>query len=98
MSKKISHRLTAVAFAAALTLAGTAEAGPLSTGISGPEPSALSLAWEWLVDAWSDLTGAQSATAADSFEADEADEDGACGNCASSDAGWAIDPNGEPGG
>jgi hypothetical protein len=95
MSKKISRRLTAVAFAAALTFAGTAEAGPLSAGISGPEPSALSLAWEWLVDAWSDLTGAQSATAADSFEADD---DGACGNCANSDAGWAIDPNGEPGG
>ena len=55
MSNKISRRLTAVAFAAALTLAGTAEAaGPLSAGISGPEPSALSLAWEWLVEAWGD--------------------------------------------
>lgn len=92
MNKKISRRLTAVAFAAALTLAGTAEAGPLSAGTSGPEPSALSLAWEWLVDAWGDMTGLQGTTAI--FAADSLEEEGACQNCTSSDAGWAIDPNG----
>lgn len=91
MNKKISRRLTAVAFAAALTFAGTAEAGPLSAGPSGPEPSALSLAWEWLVEAWGDMTGLQSTMAADSLPADSGD----CGDCASSDDnGWGIDPNG----
>lgn len=93
MSNKTSRRLTAVAFAAALTLAGTAEAGPLSTGAAGSETSAWSLAWEWLADVWSDLTGVQSSTAADAFEADSL-EDGGCEGCANSDAGWAIDPNG----
>lgn len=92
MNKKISRRLTAVAFAAALTFAGTAEAGPLSAGTSGPEPSALSLAWEWLVDAWGGLTGLQSATAADSLPPESSE----CGDCTSSDDdnGWGIDPNG----
>ena len=92
MSNKISRRLTAVAFAAALTLAGTAEAGSLSARISGPEPSALSLAWEWLVEAWGDMTGLQSMTAADSLPADSGD----CGTCTNSDSdnGWGIDPNG----
>lgn len=90
MNKKISRRLTAVAFAAALTFAGTVEAGPLSTGTSGPEPSALSLAWEWLVEAWGDMTGLQSTTAADSLPAESDD----CGTCSTSDNGWGIDPNG----
>lgn len=93
MSNKISRRLTAVAFAAALTLAGTAEAGSLSARISGPEPSALSLAWEWLVEAWGDMTGTglQSMTAADSLPVDPGD----CGTCTNSDDnGWGIDPNG----
>jgi len=92
MNKKISRRLTAVAFAAALTFAGTVEAGPLSAGTSGPEPSALSLAWEWLVDAWGDMTGLQSTLAADSLPANSGD----CGSCTNSDDdnGWGIDPNG----
>jgi hypothetical protein len=90
MNKKISRRLTAVAFAAALTLAGTAEAGPLSAGTSGPEPSALSLAWEWLVDAWGDMTGLQGTMAADALPPESND----CGTCTNSDNGWGIDPNG----
>ena len=90
MSKKISRRLTAVAFAAALTLAGTAEAGPLFAGEAGPEASAWSLAWEWVSDVWADLTGLDSATAA------ETTESGSCGTCANSDSGWGIDPNGKP--
>ena len=69
MSKKISSRLTAVAFAAALTLAGTAEAGPLSAGAAGHEESPWSLAWEWLTEAWGDLTGLQQhSDAADSVK------------------------------
>lgn len=90
MSKKISRRLTAVAFAAALTLAGTAEAGPLFAGEAGPESSAWSVALEWFSGVWADLTGLDSATAADTTETDS------CGTCANSDSGWGIDPNGNP--
>lgn len=90
MSKKISSRLTAVAFAAALTLAGTAEAGPLFAGSAGVEESPWSLAWEWLTGAWGDLTGLQSATAADTVTPDPAD------STSNSDVGCGIDPNGVP--
>jgi hypothetical protein len=90
MSKKISSRLTAVAFVAALTLAGSAEAGSLSAGAAGAEESSWSLAWEWLAEAWGDLTGLQSATAADSVKPDPAD------STTNSDAGCGIDPNGTP--
>lgn len=89
MSKKISSRLTAVAFVAALTLAGSAEAGPLSAGAAGAEESPWSLAWEWLTEAWGDLTGLQSATAADSVKPGP-------GTTTNSDAGCGIDPNGTP--
>ena len=86
MSKKISSKLTAVAFAAALTLAGTAEAGPLVAGTAGSEASAWSLAWDWLTEVWGDLTGLDSITAADSIPADGSTEGG--------EVGCAIDPNG----
>jgi len=84
MSKKISSRLTAVAFAAALTLAGTAEAGPLAAGTGGSEESSWSLAWDWLTEVWGDLTGLQSITT-------ESTQPGDIPN-----AGCGIDPNGTP--
>lgn len=90
MSKKISRRLTAVAFAAVLTLAGTAEAGPHYANEAGLESSAWSVALEWFSDVWADLTGLDRATAADSVET------GTCGTCTNSDSGWGIDPNGKP--
>jgi fermentation-respiration switch protein FrsA (DUF1100 family) len=90
MSKKISSRLTAVAFAAALTLAGTAEAGPLFAGSAGVvEESPWSLAWEWLIGAWGDLTGLQSAAATDSVKTEVPPT-------TNSDVGCGIDPNGGP--
>jgi hypothetical protein len=83
MSKKISSRLTAVAFAAALTLAGTAEAGPLAAGPAGAEASPWSLAWDWLTEVWGDLTGLDNITASESMEPGSTTE-----------AGCGIDPNG----
>jgi hypothetical protein len=86
MSKKISPRLTAVAFAAALTLAGTVEAGPLAAGSAGSEESSWSLALDWLHEVWGDLTGLQSATATESTKP--------TGDLPA--AGCGIDPNGGP--
>ena len=89
MSKKISSRLTAVAFAAALTLAGTVEAGPLASGTdSGSEAPSWSLAWDWLIEVWGDLTGLDSTTS----------ESIPVGPESTSDAGCGIDPNGTCGG
>ena len=85
MSKKISSRLIAVAFAAALTLAGTAEAGPLDAGTAGSEASSWSLAWDWLIEVWGDLTGLESTATAETA--------GAGGQ---TEAGCGIDPNGSP--
>lgn len=83
MSKKISSRLTAVAFAAALTLAGTVEAGPLAAGTAdGLEASSWSLAWDWLTEVWGDLTGLHSITT-------ESAQPGS-----TTEAGCGIDPNG----
>lgn len=95
MSNKIAPRFTAVAFAVALTLAGTAEAGPLFGSIAEAGDSPWSLAWEWLTEAWGDLTGLHSATAADTVQ-----PDGSCSTCtnnSSGDHGWGIDPNGTGG-
>lgn len=94
MSKKISSGLTAIAFIAALMLAGAAEAGPL-TDTAGPEDSTWSLAWAWLTEVWGDLTGLHDATAPGSFEMNGVSEDGTCGGtCTTNDHGWGIDPNG----
>jgi hypothetical protein len=91
MSNKISPKLTAIAFAAALTLAGTAtaEAGPLSTGVDGTEATVWSQAWEWLSAAWGDLTGLQSTTATENIVTPPN---------TTSDYGCGIDPNGSCGG
>jgi hypothetical protein len=89
MSKKISSRLTAVAFAAALTLAGTAEAGPLFAGAASPEESSWSQAWEWLTEAWGDLTGLDSAATSQSVKP---------GTTSTPEVGCGIDPNGACGG
>ncbi len=86
MSKKISSRLTAVAFVAALTLAGTVEAGPLA-GSTGSEASPWSLAWNWLAEVWGDLTGLQGAATSQSIPA---------GSTTEGDVGCGIDPNGKP--
>lgn len=88
MSKKIFPRLTAVALAAALTLAGTAEAGPLFASAAGPEDSSWSLALEWLTEVWGDLTGLHDTTAADSISLPPD------GGTATADVGCGIDPNG----
>jgi hypothetical protein len=85
MSKKISSRLTAVAFAVALTLAGTVEAGPLAAGPAGPEASPWSLAWDWLTEVWGDLTGLHGTATSESIKPGT-----------TNDAGCGIDPNGMP--
>lgn len=86
MSKKISSGLIAFTFAAALMLAGSAEAGPLATDTAGPEASPWSMAWAWLTEFWGDLTGLHAAT-------ESVELDGTCsGECSSS--GYGIDPNG----
>ena len=92
MSKKIFPRLTAVALAAALTLAGTAEAGPLVASTAGTGDSSWSLALEWLAEVWGDLTGLDSITATDSVVFDPE------GGAPTPDAGCGIDPNGQCGG
>ena len=89
MSTKISPKLTAIAFAVALTLAGTAEAGPLFTGVDGTEASFWSQAWEWLGEVWGDLTGLQSTTDTQKTTPP---------NTPTSDVGCGIDPNGQCGG
>ena len=89
MSKKISSRLTAVVFAAALTLAGTVEAGPLAAGTAGPETSSWSLAWEWMAEVWGDLMGLDSVTTSDSMPTDPGTQ---------GEVGCGIDPNGTCGG
>jgi hypothetical protein len=92
MSKKIFPRLTAVALAAALTLAGTAEAGPLFASAAGTEDSSWSLTLEWLAEVWGDLTGLHSTTSTDSVVFDPN------GGTSTPDAGCGIDPNGQCGG
>ena len=92
MSKKIFPRLTAVVLATALTLAGTAEAGPLSAGTTRAEDSSWSLALEWLAEVWGDLTGLHSATTTDSIVLP------GDGGAPTADAGCGIDPNGQCGG
>jgi hypothetical protein len=92
MSKKISSRLTAVAFAAALTCAGTAQAGPLALGTgSGTEASSWSLAWDWLTEVWGDLTGLRSDSQSTVTTSGESTGGGGTTN-----AGCGIDPNGSP--
>ena len=86
MSKKISSRLTAVAFAAALTFAGSVEAGPLVSGTAGREASPWSMAWGWMTEVWGDLTGLQSATATESTKPTGDLPQAGCG----------IDPTGSP--
>jgi len=88
MSKKIFPRITAVALAAALTLAGTAEAGPLLASAAGTEDSSWSLALEWLAEVWGDLTGLDRTTATDSVVFDPE------GGAPTPDVGCGIDPNG----
>jgi hypothetical protein len=98
MSKKLPLRLTAVAFAAALTLAGTAEAGSFSAGPGSrgtAEIAPLSAAWGWLSGLWQDVTGSLLQLSASTAEPPApTGEQGQCTNCAESDAGWVIDPNG----
>lgn len=97
MSKKLPLRLTAVAFAAALTLAGTAEAGSLSGGQGSratAEIAPLSAAWGWLSGLWQDMTGSLLQLSASTTEPPATGQEGQCGDCADSDAGWVIDPNG----
>jgi len=90
MSKKISSRLTAVAFAAALLFAGAAEAGPLAAGTTGGlEASSWSLAWDWLTEVWGDLTGLYSTETSESIQTSPG---------STTDAGCGIDPNGTCGG
>jgi hypothetical protein len=87
MSNKIFPRLTAVAFAAALTFAGTAEAGSVSS-VAGLQESPLSAAWEWMTEVWGDLTGLQSTAASESVRPDP--------STTTPDVGCGIDPNGSP--
>lgn len=96
MSKKLPLRLTAVAFAAALTLAGTAEAGSLSAGPrAAAEIAPLSAAWGWLSGLWQDVTVSLLQMSASTSEPPApTGQEGQCTNCADSDAGWVIDPNG----
>lgn len=95
MSNKLSLRLTAVAFAAALTLAGTAEAGSLSAGPRATaEIAPLSAAWGWLSGLWQDMTGSLLQMSESTSEPAPTGQEGQCTNCADSDAGWVIDPNG----
>jgi hypothetical protein len=91
MSKKISSGLTAVAFAAALTLAGTAEAGPLVAGTTGSEAPSWSMAWDWLTEVWGDLTGLRSDSQSTVTTSGES-----TGAGSTTDAGCGIDPNGSP--
>ena len=96
MSKKLPLRLTAVAFAAALTLAGTAEAGSLSASPRATaEIAPLSVAWGWLSGLWQDMTGSLLQMSGSTTEPPATTgEEGRCSGCADSDAGWVIDPNG----
>ena len=97
MSKKLPLRLTAVAFAAALTLAGTAEAGSFSAGQgsrAAVEIAPLSAAWGWLSGLWQDMAGSLLQLSASTAEPPATGEQGQCTNCAETDAGWVIDPNG----
>lgn len=97
MSKKLPLRLTAVAFAAALTLAGTAEAGSLSASPRATaEIAPLSAAWGWLSGLWQDMTGSllQMSESTTSEPPASTGQEGQCTDCADSDAGWVIDPNG----
>ncbi len=92
MSKK-TPRLTAVALAAALTLAGTVEASPFFACAAGTEASPWSLAWEWLADAWGDLTGLDSTALGTTVPGGGHTEPPPTTN---SDYGCGIDPNGVP--
>lgn len=98
MSKKLPLRLTAVAFAAALTLAGTVEAGSLSAGQgsrAAAEIAPLSAAWGWLSGLWQNMTGSLLQMSAETTAPPApTGEEGRCTDCADSDAGWVIDPNG----
>lgn len=100
MSKKLPLRLTAVAFAAALTLAGTAEAGSLSAGHGSraTEIAPLSAAWGWLSGLWQDVTGSLLQMSTASSETPAGAQDGSCSSCTETDTGWGIDPNGGSGG
>jgi hypothetical protein len=106
MSHKVIRRtITAVAFAATLTLAGTSEAGAF---INMPVPSASepieqqslwNQAWSWMTGFWGDLTGTsvdKTSTGTTSTTTTGTTTTTTCTNPSgcTGDAGWGIDPNG----
>lgn len=104
MSRKVATgKLIVAIFVIALSLAGTAHAGILSESGSSAAPAIesdagfLGLAWSWIEEAWTGLTGifSFSTTQGGGSVPPDATTSGGGTNCG--DAGWVIDPNGCPG-
>lgn len=103
MSRKVTTgKLIVAIFVLALSLAGTGHASILSESGSSAAPAVqsdagfLGLAWSWIEEAWTGLTGifSSSTTQNDGSTPPTATTSGgtSCG-----DTGWVIDPNGCPG-
>ena len=103
MSRKVATgKLIMAIFVLALSLAGTAHAGILSESGSGTAPAIqsdagfLGLAWSWIEEAWTGLTGIFSFS---TTQGGGRTPPGATtsGGASCGEAGWVIDPNGCPG-
>jgi hypothetical protein len=99
MSRKVTTRKRiAVTFVIALSLAGTVNASILRDSGSAAAPVAesdagfLGLAWDWVSEAWSGLTGLFSFSKTQ--DGSSVPTSATTSSCA--DAGWMIDPNGCP--
>jgi len=103
MSRKVATgKLIVAIFVLALSLAGTGHASILSESGSGAAPvlqsdaGFLGLAWSWIEEAWTGLTGIfSSSTTQDGGSVPPSATTTSGTNCG--DAGWVIDPNGCPG-
>ena len=103
MSRKGAPRkLVAAIFVIALSLAGTghasilSESGSVAAPVVDSDGGFLGLAWSWIEEAWTGLTGifSSSTTQNGSSTPPSATTSGGT-NCG--EAGWVIDPNGCPG-
>lgn len=103
MSRKVAtgQRIMAI-FIVALSLAGTVHASILSESGSGTAPvlqsdtGFLGLAWSWIEEAWTGLTGIfSSSTTQNGGSVPPGATTSGGTDCG--DTGWVIDPNGCPG-
>jgi len=104
MSKKVATgKLIVAIFVVTLSLAGTGHASILSDSGSSAAPAIesdagfLGLAWSWIEEAWTSLTGIFSFSTTQNGSSTPPNAT-TSGGASCGDTGWVIDPNGCPGG